>query len=92
MQSIRGKLDEIQILIHDLGEPDIVVLTEVWVYSEEARFYAIDGYNLNHTCNDSSSAGGVFIYSRMDFVPLIIECSFQSADVLNLKLGVLKCV
>lgn len=63
IRSLRNKfelfnnfIDSKNFLIH------VIVLTEVWIYSNENEFYNISNYNM-YTCNrDNNRSGGVIVY------------------------------
>src|SRR5690606_31735650 len=47
--------------------PDIVLLSETWIYSNETNLYNIENYNSFFECGDSYRSGGLacFIHSRV---------------------------
>jgi hypothetical protein len=69
--------------------PEIIILTEVWIYEEELFEFEIDNYNIYANCNTNYRAGGVIIY-----VKKCIEClsfsniNFESADGLKIVINV----
>lgn len=49
-----------------------IILSEVWINSDEVVLYKIPGYNVVYKCNDSYRAGGVicFINETIDYLQL----------------------
>ena len=41
---IKSKLDELDMLITDLKQPDIIIISETWLKSGEEKFINIKGY------------------------------------------------
>lgn len=64
----------------------IIVLTEVWINSEEASFYKIPNFTMFHCCNDTYRAGGVMCFIAEDIFSLQLTVNFVSADTLLVKL------
>jgi len=85
VRSLRKNFDDIKILIHELNYPDIVVLLEIWLYSHETSFFNVNNYVMSFTCNDTSLAGGVVIYSKPDLPIAVNPVTFLSADILKIN-------
>lgn len=64
-------------------KPDLIILTEIWINTEESNFYKIPNYNLYTKCNDSYRAGGVAVYIK-DTLSNVqnIHLNCYTADVL----------
>lgn len=65
--------------------PDIIVLSEIWINSNESNLFNIPDYKLFLKCNDRYRAGGVavFIKNTSSLVNVShINLNFQTADVL----------
>ena len=43
-RGIKSKLDELDMLISDLKQPDIIIISETWLKSGEEKFINIKGY------------------------------------------------
>ena len=41
---MKSKLDELDMLITDLKQPDIIIISETWLKSGEEKFINIKGY------------------------------------------------
>jgi len=85
--SLRNKFDEVHTLISSLNFPDVVVLTEVWIYTNEIMFYNIDHYVMYCTCNDAYQSGGVIIYVNKRYNCVTNNVSFDTADALGIKIS-----
>lgn len=65
IRSLRKNFDLfVSFLESEKLNPDILVLTEIWVNSNEINFYRIKGYNVFSKCNETYRAGGVAVYVR----------------------------
>jgi len=84
--SLCNKINEVAFLVQELNYPDVIVLTEVWVCSEDSLFYNLNGYNMHAACNDNYRAGGVFIYTKSDLTAASIRIDMKTADVLRVTL------
>lgn len=63
-RSIKNKFDELQLMIKLEVKPDIVCITETWLYSNEEKFFTIPEYNVVFNTRDTSRGGGVAIYLK----------------------------
>ena len=67
IRSIRSNFREfLSKLVQRNTKPDVIVLTEVWIYTVEVPIYSIDGYVTYSNCQENNAAGGVIIYVRDD--------------------------
>src|SRR5690606_4444466 len=62
IRSIRKNFDSFISYLHSISLPDIIILTETWIYSNETAFFSIPNYNPIFDCNDRSRSGGVAIF------------------------------
>ena len=69
-QSLRNKFQEIQCD----KQSDIIVLVETWLYSEETKYFSIDGYSSVHSCRDTRG-GGAAVYIKNNIKLRELECS-----------------
>lgn len=70
--------------------PDIIVLSEIWINSDESNLYTIPDYNLYLKCNDQYRAGGVAVYIKDSFKDVkFVELKCISADALLVSLSYL---
>lgn len=67
---------------------DILVLTEIWIYSCELNIYNINGYNQYAKCNDDYRSGGVIVFVKNDCVASASNVEIRSADVIKITLEV----
>jgi len=61
-----GKLEDLEVLIHKLREPDVIVLTETWLTVENKLAFGLLNYKAQHS-RRSGRGGGVvvFVHKRM---------------------------
>lgn len=65
-RSVRNKIEDIEIVLHSFkNKPDILVVTEVWLYEDEIKYYQITGYNAEISSR-STRGGGVAVYMRQE--------------------------
>ena len=58
-QGIKSKLDELDMLISDLKQPDIIIISETWLKSGEEKFINIKGYTFEGIPRECKKGGGV---------------------------------
>lgn len=70
-------------------QPDIIILTETWIHTEEEGVYTIVGYNGYFTSQDNNKAGGVAIYVKATLTSHKVASLTCNADVciVNVLLG-----
>lgn len=66
VRSIKNKLDDLKVLIDEIGHPDVLCLTETWLYSSIEDQFHINGYNVVFLSRDGERGGGVAIYISED--------------------------
>ena len=59
IRGIKSKLDELDMLITDLKQPDIIIISETWLKSGEEKFINIKGYTFEGTLRERKKGGGV---------------------------------
>lgn len=78
IQSIREKIDDLEILIQQIEEKNkkiihIIALSEIWIFEEENQFYNIDRYNAFFSNRSGNRSGGVIIYIHETLNAIQIE-------------------
>lgn len=67
IRSLRQNLNEFLCTLEEATlKPDILILTEIWIYTYETGAYGIHGYREYFTCQDTNMAGGVAVYINDD--------------------------
>jgi len=70
-QNIRSLRNNFDVFVSHLETlknlPTIIVLSEIWIYTDEQFNYNIQGYSLISNCNDHYSSGGISVYIKNDF-------------------------
>lgn len=65
-------------------QPDMIFLTEIWIYECEIVDFNIPGYMFSANCNDTYSSGGVAVFIKTDYNNFeISNSSLGSADMLK---------
>lgn len=95
IRSLRNKLYELENYIETLTEkPDLIILTEIWIYKEENSKYNIQNYNCFFTNRESSQAGGVCIFIKSNIIANNIfshddgESSILGINLVKFKLNI----
>lgn len=63
-RSLLPKLDDIEIHIKQKGEPEILAVTETWLYENQTTFAQRVKYNAIHKCRSTGRGGGIVFYIR----------------------------
>jgi hypothetical protein len=65
--------------------PDIIILTEIWIYQDEKMLYEIPGYTMEGSFNEKYRAGGVVVYLKNEICQCLsfIKLEFRSSDALH---------
>lgn len=63
--------------------PDLIFLSEIWIYDFEICNYNIPNYTFAATCNNSYSSGGVAVFYRSDLNCVIKNISLNSCDLIT---------
>jgi exonuclease III len=91
VRSLRNKFDLLKVILDKCSKKfNFIVLTEVWIGSNEVNFFNIEGYCLFSKCNDTYAAGGVLIYIDETISKVKIkDYNMKTADVLfiNIQVG-----
>lgn len=91
MRSLRQNFNSLCLNLEAFAHPpDIVFVTEIWIYSYEVNDYHIPGYNFFANTNDSYSAGGVGVFVRNIYEYDVTRFCLASADILKLNLNTKK--
>lgn len=93
VRSIRKKfkLDYISLYVKEYNYPDLLVLSETWLYENETKFYAILNYEAYHNCRQTRG-GGVSLYIRknIEHDELIITVP-DKVNAVGIKLKDINC-
>jgi hypothetical protein len=61
--------------------PDLIILSEIWINSNEASLYEIPNYKMHVKCSDDYRAGGIAVYLKDTLVDISnIQFEAQTAD------------
>lgn len=87
VRSLRKHFDNFLCQLENmLDKPSVILLTEIWIFSDEEDFYQIENYRAFYCCNDSGRAGGVVVYVHTDVRCSDIKCLFAKAEVVQLNI------
>ena len=80
-RGIKSKLDELDILISDLKQPDIIIISETWLKSGEEKFINIKGYTFEGIPRERKKGGGVgFLIKKGLIYQELIDLNKSSND------------
>lgn len=86
-QNIRSMRQNFDLLIANLEAftklPEIIFVSEIWIFSCETSHYSIPGYNFYANTNDSYSSGGVGVFVSNLFNCDVRVIDFKSADLIE---------
>lgn len=71
IRSLRNKLFELEYLLELINpeeRPDIIALTEIWIYKDENSKFNIKGYNPIFANRQTSKAGGVCFFVKSNII------------------------
>lgn len=96
-QNIRSMRENFDSLIIELSllkhMPKVIVLTEIWIKTEETAFFKIPNYISYFKTNEGYRAGGVAVFVHINVNIINSMCiQFMSADVLEMTFTELGCV
>lgn len=91
IRSARKNFDSFLIEVNKLKDkPQIIILSEIWIGSDECNLFNIPGYKAFYKCNDNYRAGGVMCFVSNLIVVKPIQLEMLTADVLFLDIRLLK--
>lgn len=90
-QNIRSMRANFEMFVTELSSwvklPDIIILTEIWINSNEISMFQLPGYSILCNCNETYRAGGIIIFCRHEIeVEESNIIQFKTADVLRIKI------
>jgi hypothetical protein len=94
IRSLRKHYDDFVTYLNTLDfAPDVIVLTEIWIYEHETKFFDISGYNSFFCTSEESRAGGVAIYVKAQYAAHLHCCeSSLGIDWADVRVRVVKNV
>lgn len=57
--SIRNKFDELKICVDQLKHPEIICVTETWLYTPQESEFKLNDYNAIFVSRDDGRGGGI---------------------------------
>lgn len=95
-QNVRSLRQNFDVLVSNLNafsrQPDLIFLSEIWIFSTEINDFTIPGYTFHAVTNDTYAAGGVGLFVKSHLNCHSISCDTRSADVMKTTLNVGKNV
>lgn len=87
-QNIRSLRKNFDIFVSHLDasdhRPNLICLSEIWIYDCEKPDFVIPGYTFYATCNNTYSAGGVAVFLDNEFNCEVAYYNFAGADILQI--------
>lgn len=91
IRSLRANFDVFSVYLASLNaQPDLIFISEIWIYTNESSQFVLPSYNFKACCNDEYRSGGVGVFIHETFRNSSLQYfNWPSADVLilDLKLG-----
>jgi len=89
IRSIRKNFSEFISVLHTYKYwPDIIVLSETWIFTDETDLYPIKGYTSIFKCNNNNTyrSGGIVVYVKSHIKATETSCNFSTADVVKCQI------
>lgn len=87
IRSLRKNFNSLLVVLNEIKyKVSIIVLSEIWISSDEVDLYNIPGYSIFHSCNNNFRAGGILCYIASDITVNNLNVNFVTADTLLLKI------
>lgn len=67
--------------------PDIIVLTEIWIYENDVDIYKIPGYKVYYHCNQSYRSGGVIVNIINSLSCSESNIDSETADIVHININ-----
>lgn len=91
-QNIRSLRRNFNLLISHIDAfenlPDMIFVSEIWIFSCEIDDYKLQNYNFYANSNDSYCAGGVGVFVRDMYECEVKRCSLPSADIIKISCSI----
>lgn len=68
--------------------PDLIVLSETWLFTSEVDLFSIPGYCSLANSNDSYRSGGIIVFYKENIKVQQLKVSFHTSDVLKILVTV----
>lgn len=89
--NIRSMRENFEFFIMQFGPknvmPDVIILTEIWIFENEVNNFKIPGYKSFHNCNQSYRSGGVIIFVLEDLSCSESVIDSNTADMLHITIN-----
>jgi len=90
-QNIRSVRKNFDVFLLELNSnsfyPDVIILSEIWINSNESNLYNIPHYSQFIKCNNGYRSGGIVVYLHESLEK--IDCcllNFQTADIIKVAI------
>lgn len=81
IRSLRQNLNEFICALESTDvKPEILIFTEIWIYTHEVGLYSIHGYNSYFACQNRGVAGGVGVYVRDDLTSCAVATYMRNVE------------
>ena len=85
MRSLRRNFDLLASNLEAFKDlPDLVFVSEIWIYSDEIEHYYLPGYKFHAIRNDTYPSGGVGVFVKAKFNCDVCSISMSSADTIKI--------
>ena len=87
---MRNKLDEMELIIDQYNAPDVIMVTETWIYNNESKYIKINNYTGIFTCRENGRGGGVAIFIKAPHTYEILKqetaqkCNYTTVKIISI--------
>lgn len=86
IRSMRKNFDNFLVHLNSfLIKPDLIFLSEAWIYDEEVLLFDIEGYTFIYCCNNEYASGGVVAFIKNSVSFEYYRYNLNSCDVLKVE-------
>lgn len=68
--------------------PDVIILTEIWLYDCEASLFSIENCVSFFDCNNDGISGGVMVFIRNTLKSQAVDVHFTTANCVLIKINI----
>ena len=81
IRSLRSNFDSlIALLSNSLANISVIVLSEIWIFSNETNFYTIPDFDCFFQCRADNRSGGIAVFTRKKLKFSKIDIDFPSTE------------
>jgi hypothetical protein len=91
IRSMRRNFNDLLLELNEvINSVHFIVLSEIWIGSDEVSLYNIPGFRVFCKCNDSYRAGGVLCFVKESIFVSVLNFEMETADILTISVKMRK--